>query len=56
MPLQAWLCDTCSELVTNDPDNGLVVWRTDRTDTGLRDYDLMIVHKKIDSDPDTSAV
>lgn len=52
MPLQAWLCDVCGELVTGHPNNGLVVWRTDRTDGGFRDYDFKIVHKTIDSDPD----
>ncbi|MFC0112277.1 hypothetical protein [Kibdelosporangium aridum] len=52
MPLQAWLCDVCGELVTSHPNNGLVVWRTDRAGDGFRKYDFKIVHKTIDSDPE----
>ncbi len=52
MPLQAWLCDVCGELVTSHSNNGLVVWRTDRTGGGFRDHDFKIVHKTIDSDPE----
>ncbi|MER7114138.1 hypothetical protein ABT332_06575 [Saccharomonospora azurea] len=52
MPLKAWTCDVCGEPVTSDPNDGLVVWRSEPYDQGDRDYDFKIVHKTILSDPE----
>jgi hypothetical protein len=44
-PLGTWACDVCDDPVTADPSDGLVVWRSERTDTGIRLFDFKIVHK-----------
>ncbi len=52
MPLQAWLCDSCGELVTSEANNGIVVWRTNETEEGPQDFDFKLIHKTIESDPE----
>jgi hypothetical protein len=53
MPLQVWSCDVCGEPVTGEPNDGLVVWQSTRTDEGYLDHNFMIVHKTNDHAPDS---
>jgi hypothetical protein len=46
------VCDSCGDLVTAEENSGIVVWRTDRSDDGNKDFDFKIVHKSIQSDPE----
>jgi hypothetical protein len=54
-PLTTWLCDTCHEPITAEPNDGMVVWKTRRSgpeeEDGNEYYGFMIVHKTISSDP-----
>lgn len=49
MPLLAWKCDQCEEMIAN-PGDGIVVWRSN---DDVQYFDFKIVHRKIRSGSET---